>query len=68
MLTPKQERFADEFMLDHCGAAAAVRAGYAPGSAKVTACRLLTRTNVKDALRDRQARAHSSYLDGHRTR
>ena len=61
MLTPKQERFVDEYMLDHSGAAAAVRAGYAPGSAKVTACRLLTRANVKDALRDRQAHAQAEF-------
>lgn len=61
MLTPKQERFVDEYMLDHSGAAAAVRAGYAPGSAKVTACRLLTRANVKEALRARRARAQAEF-------
>ena len=37
-LTAKQRRFIDEFAVDRNGAGAVVRAGYAPGSAKVTAC------------------------------
>ena len=46
-LTPQQKRFCDEYMLDLCGAAAAVRANYAPGAAKETASRLLTNNNVR---------------------
>jgi len=49
-MTPKQVRFVQEYAVDGNGAAAAVRAGYAPGSAKVTACRLLTQPNVREAL------------------
>lgn len=53
MLNPKQKRFVDEYLVDLNGAAAAVRAGYSPGCAKVTASRLLTRANVREALRER---------------
>ena len=55
-MTPKQMRFIEEYSLDHNGAAAAVRAGYAPGSAKVTASRLLTKANVREALAVSQVR------------
>jgi phage terminase small subunit len=54
-LTAKQARFADEYLVDSNGAAAAVRAGYAPGSAKVAASRLLTSDNpVRRAIQARQ--------------
>ncbi|MBP6529478.1 MAG: terminase small subunit [Burkholderiales bacterium] len=53
-LTPKQSRFVDEYALDRNGAGAAVRAGYAAGSAHVTASRLLRNTNVGAALRQRE--------------
>lgn len=49
-LTKRQRRFVDEFALSLNGAAAATRAGYAPGSAKVAAARLLTKVNVQAAL------------------
>lgn len=40
-LTPKQARFIEEYVLDHNATAAALRAGFAPKSARVIACRLL---------------------------
>jgi hypothetical protein len=46
-LTPKERRFVLEYVGDGNGAAAARAAGYAPGSAKVTASRLLTKANVQ---------------------
>lgn len=49
-MTPKQKRFVEEYALDHNGARAAVRAGYAARSTKVTASRLLTKANVREAL------------------
>ena len=61
-LTAKQRRFIDEFAVDRNGAGAVVRAGYAPGSAKVTACRLLTRANVRQALAARE-RADAERLE-----
>lgn len=53
--TAKQARFIDEFLVDSNGAAAAIRAGYAPGSAKVAASRMLTKDNpVRSAIQARQ--------------
>jgi len=46
-LTPKERRFVLEYVAESNGAAAARAAGYAPGSAKVTASRLLTKANVQ---------------------
>ena len=45
-LTARQERFVREYMVDLNGTQAAIRAGYSPGSAKVTASRMLTQANV----------------------
>ena len=45
-LTPKQERFCREYLIDLNATQAAIRAGYAEGSAKVTASRLLSNANV----------------------
>lgn len=43
----RDERFAREYVIDLNGEQDAIRAGYAPKSAKVTASRLLTKPNVK---------------------
>jgi phage terminase small subunit len=45
-MTPKQILFAEQYVIDHCGAAAAVRAGYAPGAARQTAYELLAKPEV----------------------
>lgn len=45
-LSPQHRRFVAEYLVDLNASAAAVRAGYAARSAKVTACRLLTHTNL----------------------
>ena len=47
-MNPKRQRFCEEYAVDLNGAQAAIRAGYAPGSAKVTASRLLTDANVRE--------------------
>ncbi len=47
-MNPKRQRFCEEYAVDLNGAQAATRAGYAPGSAKVTASRLLTDANVRE--------------------
>jgi len=49
-ITGKLALFVAEYQKDHNGAQAAIRAGYAPGSAKVTASRFLSRANVKAAI------------------
>lgn len=46
-LNSRQERFAQEYVKDFNSTQAAVRAGYAERSAKVTASRLLTNANVQ---------------------
>jgi phage terminase small subunit len=54
-LTAKQARFIDEFLVDSNGTAAAIRAGYAPGSAKVAASRMMSKDNpVRRAIHARQ--------------
>lgn len=45
-LTEKQRRFAREYMVDRCGAKAAVRAGFSERTAKVKACALLKRPEI----------------------
>ena len=40
-LNPKQERFAQEYVIDSNGKQAAIRAGYSPKTAEVKACQLL---------------------------
>lgn len=66
-MSPKQARFVQEYAVDGNGAGAAVRAGYAPRSAKVTACRLLTQANVREALAmSQQASAERLKLDRQR--
>lgn len=54
-LTLKQQRFVDAYALSGNASEAARQAGYSEGSAKVTASRLLTKTNVSAALAARQA-------------
>lgn len=54
-LSARQARFIEEYLVDGNGAKAAIRAGYAPGSAKVAAFRLLTKDNrVREAIQTRQ--------------
>lgn len=51
-LPPRRRRFVVEYLLDPNATQAAIRAGYAPGSAKVTGSRLLTNANVAAAIED----------------
>ncbi len=46
-LKPKQERFAREYAIDQNASRAAIEAGYAANSARITGCRLLTKDNIK---------------------
>lgn len=56
VLTARQSAFVREYPIDMVGAAAAVRAGYSPRSAKVTASRLLAHPEVKVALGEAMAK------------
>ncbi len=57
MTTPKQRLFAEQYALDHNGAAAAVRAGYARRSARQIASELLTKPDVRELVADHEAEA-----------
>jgi phage terminase small subunit len=58
----RDERFAREYVIDLNGEQAAIRAGYAPKSAKVTASRLLTKANVKARIAE-LAKQHADKLN-----
>lgn len=49
-LTARQARFVEEYTVDHNGRQAAIRAGYSPNGAEVTASRLIRMSNVASAL------------------
>jgi phage terminase small subunit len=49
-LTPKQRRFVDEYLIDLNGTQAAIRTGYAPHSAAITASKLLTIPKIASAV------------------
>lgn len=53
-LTPKQERFAAEYLIDLNGTQAAIRAGYSPKTANEQAARLLTNVSVCKLIAERR--------------
>ena len=55
VLTPKQSRFIDEYMVDMNGAAAAVRCGYSPKTSRAIACELLTKPDIQAEMQARGA-------------
>lgn len=56
-LTPKQQRFVDEYCVDLNATQAAIRAGYSPKTAGSQANRLLKNVNVAVAVARQQVRA-----------
>ena len=54
-LTPRRERFCREYLVDLNGSKASIRAGYAAGSAHVTASRLLRNPKVAARISELQA-------------
>ena len=50
-LSPKQERFAREYLLDLNATQAAIRAGYSPKTARSQGQRLLTNVDVQEFVR-----------------
>ena len=54
-MTPRQERFVQEYLIDRNGAAAAVRAGYSPRTSRQIAHKLLTKADVANAVRQGEA-------------
>jgi phage terminase small subunit len=55
MLTEKEERFCQEYIVDLNAAAAARRAGYSEHTAKEIGCRLLTNVNIVDFISELKA-------------
>jgi phage terminase small subunit len=55
-MTPRQNRFVQEYLVDRNGAAAAVRAGYSVRSAKQIAYELLARPEVAAAVQEGEAK------------
>jgi phage terminase small subunit len=53
-LNPKQLRFCQEYVADLNATQAAIRAGFKERSAKVTACRLLTKANIQSKIQELQ--------------
>jgi len=53
-LSDKRSRFVEEYLRDQNGTQAAIRAGYAPGSAYSAASRLLRNDQVRAAVSERQ--------------
>lgn len=49
-LTARQERFVSEYLKDANGTQAAIRAGFSPNGANVTASKLLTHPHIASAL------------------
>lgn len=53
-LSPREAKFVDEYLVEPNGKQAAIKAGYAAGSAEVTASRLIRKAKVRDAIRAAQ--------------
>ncbi len=49
-LTPKQQRFIDEYLIDLNATQAAIRAGYSPRTARAIACENLAKPNIQVAI------------------
>lgn len=54
-LTPKQERFVEEYLIDLNAAAAAIRAGYSDKTAEQIGYQLLQKTSVVNAIAEKKA-------------
>ena len=54
-MTPKQERFVQEYLIDLNATQAAIRAGYSPRGAAVTGAKLLTNAKIQDAIQTKEA-------------
>lgn len=55
-LSPKQERFVEEYLIDLNATQAAIRAGYSPKTARFQACKLLTNPNIQEMIQRKRAK------------
>lgn len=61
-LTPKQQRFCDEYLIDLNATQAAIRAGYSPNTAEQTASRLLRNVKVQEYLAELMDKKESELI------
>lgn len=54
-LTPKQERFCEEYVIDMNGTQAAIRAGYSENSANEQAAQLLAKLSIQNKVKELRA-------------
>ena len=63
-LTPKQQRFVEEYLVDACATQAAIRAGYSAKTANEQGSRLLANVKVKAAVQEAmEARSERTQVD-----
>ena len=55
-LTPRQQRFVDEYLVDLCATKAAIRAGYSERTANEQGARLLANVSIREAIQASQER------------
>lgn len=55
-MTPRQQRFVGEYLVDLNGTQAAIRAGYSPKTANPAASRLLANVTIREAIETAQAK------------
>lgn len=61
-MTPKQQRFCDEYLVDCNATQAAIRAGYSPKTANEQAARLLANVSIKAYIDDQLAQMHNGKI------
>lgn len=61
-LTPKQQRFCDEYLIDLNATQAAIRAGYSKNTANEQAARMLAKVSIKEYLKERMAEKESELI------
>ena len=58
-MNARQKRFADEYLIDCNAAQAAIRAGYAEKTARITGAKLLTNANIRAHIDEQLERIHN---------
>ncbi len=63
-LTPKQQRFIDEYLIDLNATQSAIRAGYSPRTARAIACENLAKPDIQEAIaRAKRDRSEATKID-----
>ena len=58
-MNARQKRFCDEYLIDCNATQAAIRAGYAAKTAKITGAKLLTKANLKAYIEEQLEKIHN---------